>query len=213
MKKSLFFYLFFACGLSSFAQIPNADFSQWQNNEPTNWLTNNLYDSDKKFTEAFVIPASGKGAKLLVKKIAHTTEEPAVVSYYGGKIESRLIPMMIESGKSIQLSFDYEFKSDSADVLKAQITLESRNTHDGTLTPNKRCDCQLKNDTGGEIITLPATESRKIISLKAIFSNNTEPNKVPVGCMMYVWKIKFWLENTSTHPHENTYAIIEKIQL
>ena len=208
---SVSFWLIFHAFLAS-AQIPNSDFSQWQNNEPVSWRTNNIYDDQAKLQQAVVGSAGNSGAKLLVKKVIYRAETPSIISFYGGKLESKLAMFMPKAGTAIQLSFNYSFKSDSADVLKAEISLNSRNNEIGTLNENKICVCQLKNDFGGEILMLPASENSKTISLKAVFPNNADPNKLPPECAMYVWKIKFWLENSATHLHEKTVAIIEKIQ-
>ena len=194
-------------------QLPNAAFTQWTGPEPVGWQTNNVYDDKGKLLRSLVEPVGTAGARLVVKRVVHREETPAIVVFEGGALNSPLRPFMPPADTPVRLLVRYQFVSDSADVLMAAVSLESRNTETGTPKPDKTCDCELKNPPGSGPITLPAAATSQTVAFDAVFPNATSPGTVPPGCMMYVWKIRFWIENKSSHPHEGTTALIEQVQL
>ncbi len=217
MYKSLLTSLLLLQGYCSTAQalqqIPNADFSRWTGPEPTGWQSNNVYDDRGKLLRTLVEPAETAGAKLTVKRVVHREEAPAIVSFDGGMLTSRLVPFMPTAEKSVRLQVRYRFVPDSADILKADVLLDSRNNEPGRLTPDLTCDCQLKSPFGSGPVTLPAAGTSQTVTFDAVFTNPADPSAVPPGCPMYIWKIRFWIENKATHPHERTEAIIEQVQI
>lgn len=190
-------------------QLPNANFSKWTQAEPDGWYTNNVYNEQGQLQQAVVVPAGANGARLLAKRVVYRTDTPIIDAWYGGQLTSALMPFMPTEGKPIALTIHYSFQPDSADVLRAEVQLQSRDNEPGTLNPDKNCFCQFKGINGP--VRLSPTENS--ITLQATFADANSPSQVPPGCMMYVWKIKFWLENATTHPHAATKAIIEKITL
>lgn len=188
--------------------VPNGDFSRWNGTEPVGWHTNNVYDEQGKLVQTLVKPLGRSGVQLGAKRVVYRTDAPAIDAWYGGQVTSALIPYMPEAGKPIALTIRYRFRPDSADVLRAEVQLESRDKLADHLTPDPACVCRF-NTGNGPLLLSPATNS---VTVRATFAGaNTDIR--PPGCAMYVWKIRFWLTNATTHLHEATEAIIEQISL
>lgn len=193
--------------------IPNAAFSQWNGPEPVGWVTNNVYDEQGKLLRALVVQASTAGAALRVNRTIHRAEVPALVAFEGGMLSSRLVPFMPTADKPVRLQIRYQFIPDSADILRTDLILDSRNTEPGTLKPDNTCDCQLKSALGSGSVVLPATPTSQTVTFEAVFTNPANSAIAPPGCAVYVWKIRFWLENKTTHLHEATTAVIEQVEI
>ncbi len=140
-------------------QLPNAAFTQWTGPEPANWRSNNVYNDKGKLLRTLVEPVGTAGAKLLVKRVVHREEAPAIVVFEGGALRSPLLPFMPQADTPVRLQVRYQFVSDSADVLMAAISLESRNTETAPPKPDKTCDCQLTSLFGSESVPLPVAAS------------------------------------------------------
>lgn len=192
----------------SLGQIPNADFSRWLNDEPVGWHTNNVYDEQGKLVQTLVKPLGTSGVQLGTKRVIYRTDDPAIDAWYSGQLSSALIPYMPEAGKPIALTIRYRFKPDSADVLRAEVRLESRDKLPDNVTPDPACTCRFSADNG-PLLLAPNNTS---MTVRAMFAGAT-PTVQPPGCAMYVWKIRFWVANDTTHPHEATEAVIDKIVL
>ncbi|WP_375444498.1 hypothetical protein [uncultured Fibrella sp.] len=189
-------------------QLPNADFSRWRAAEPTGWHTNNVYDEQGTLQQTLVKPLGTSGVQLLAKRVVYRTDVPVIDAWYGGQLWSALVPYMPEVGKPIALTIRYRFRPDSADVLQAEVRLESRDKLPDHVTPDPACACRFSG-ADGPLILSPTTTS---VTVRAQFVGATSAARPP-GCAMYVWKIRFWLTNATTHPHEGTEAIIEQISL
>lgn len=203
---------FFACCLMltanlSLAQLSNGTLSQWENQEPVEWITNNLYDPDRKLVEGVVVPAGTNGAKLAVKKLKFEAPDSLQMGgYLAGSLSSFLTPQFVEAGKSLTLSLNYQWKADGGDVLKARVEVSPRST-DREGNPLAVCNCQLPN---GEMVLKP-TQGNQTITWQVQFPGSPNPNAVPDKCRVYVWKIQVWIENTTSHPHEGSEALIQSV--
>src|SRR5207237_5052673 len=93
---------------------------------------------------AVVEPAGTVGARLLAKRVVYRNDAPVIDAWYGGELSSALMPFMPSEGKPIALTIHYKFRPDSADVLRAEIQLESCDNEPGTMNPDKNCRCQFK---------------------------------------------------------------------
>lgn len=193
----------------SLTQLPNADFSHWDQAEPVGWQTNNVYDEQRKLMQTVVVPAGTTGARLLAKRVIYRPDPPALESWYAGQLSSPLVPFMPPAGKPVALTIHYRFRPDSADVLRAEIQLDTRDLKPRSTEPDPACICRFAGINGP--ILLPANQTS--VTLKATFSDPASPDQVPRSCSLYVWKIRFWLENPSTHAHEATEAVIDQITL
>ncbi|MEZ0541101.1 hypothetical protein [Fibrella arboris] len=202
----------FATGQLAHAQplrnVPNGDFSRWSTNEPVGWHTNNVYDEQGTLQQSLVAPAGTAGVRLLAKQVIYRSETPVIDAWYGGQLSSPSIPYMPEAGKPVALTIRYRFKPDSADVLQAEVRLESRDKLADHVTPNPACTCRF-NSLDGPLNLSPVGNS---VTLRAQFAG-PDPSVRPAGCAMYVWKIRVWLTNKTTHPHTASEAIIENIRL
>ena len=206
--------LFFACCLMltatfGFAQIGNNTLSQWENQEPVEWLTNNLLDPDGKVVEIVVMPVGTSGAKLLVKKLKlEAPDSLQLDGYLAGNLSSLLSPQFVEMGNPLTLALSYQWQGVGDDVLKARVEISPRST-DREGNPLAVCNCQLTN---GETILKP-TQGSQTVSWQVRFPGSANPNVVPDKCRLYVWKVQFWIENTSSHPHEGSEALIQSVSI
>ena len=199
----------------SLKQLPNADFSRWKEAEPVGWFTNNVYDEQGKLVQTLVQPAGTVGAKLGVKRVVFRAAAPALTGFRAGELSSPPIPYLADAGKPIQLQFSYQFAPDSADVLRADISLDTRDTEPGTLVAANACACKLTSSLGRFPLVLPPAATPQTITVGAIFGGGTTPNAVPANCLLFAWKIRFWLDKPvagPTHPHEASVAVIGELR-
>lgn len=201
----------FVVTAQSLTHVPNADFSRWNGPEPAGWYTNNVYDEQGKLLRTVVEHAGTTGVRLLALRTVHRAAAPALVAYEGGELTSPLLPQFVDPKQPVQLQIRYQFAPDSADVLRVDVSLESRDTEPNSPKPNPHCTCTVTSSLGTLPLSLPVASDAKRLTVNAVFASTERPNLPPPGCLLYVWKVRFWLENKSSHLHEKTTATLEHV--